>query len=337
MTRDGNPPGGRVLTVTLNPAIDVTWTVDALRVGETVRVRGVRSRSGGKGVNVASVVRALGGDSLVVALTAAAGPDEFRAGLDALGLPHRLVPALATVRRTVAVVADDATTTSLQEPGATAGDGSADAVLRVLAEELARGAGAVVVSGSLPPGLPVDLPARLVALGREHGVPVVADLSGAALRAAAGVGAVLVPNRDELADLVGRPAADVADVLAAGRRLLAGGAAAVLATLGEQGVVAVTPAGAWRARPVEVVVGNPTGAGDAAAAALALQLARHEPGDVPWAAVLADVVATSAACVLRPVAGEVDADARARWLGRVPVEALEDRPEHEHARTLEGS
>jgi len=337
MTGSGNPPGGRVLTVTLNPAIDVTWTVEALRVGETVRVRGVRSRSGGKGVNVAAVVRALGGDSLVVALTAAAGPDEFRTGLDALGLPHRLVPALTAVRRTVAVVADDATTTSLQEPGSPAAGGSAAAVVAVLAEELARGAGAVVVSGSLPPGLPADLPARLVGLAREHGVPVVADLSGAPLRAAAGAGAVLVPNRDELADLVGRPATGVADVVAAGRHLLAGGAAAVLATLGEQGVVAVTAAGAWHACPVEVVVGNPTGAGDAAAAALALQLSRHAPGAVPWAAVLADVVATSAACVLRPVAGEVDADARARWLGRVPVQALAPDEEPEHVRTLEES
>jgi len=337
MTGTGNPPDARVLTVTLNPAIDVTWTVDALRVGETVRVREVRSRSGGKGVNVAAVVRALGGESLVLALTAAAGPDEFRAGLDALGLPHRLVPALDTVRRTVAVVADDATTTSLQEPGATAADGSAEAVVAAFTAELTGGAGAVVVSGSLPPGLPVDLPARLVASARERGVPVVADLSGAALRAAAGAGAVLVPNRDELADLVGGPAAGVADVVAAGRRLLAGGAAAVLATLGEHGVVAVTPTGTWHARPVEVVRGNPTGAGDAAAAALALQLSRHESGAVPWATVLADVVATSAACVLRPVAGEVDAAARARWLGRVPVEELDAVGAHGHVRTLEGS
>ncbi|NIZ91266.1 1-phosphofructokinase family hexose kinase [Kineococcus rubinsiae] len=314
-------PAGRVLTVTLNPAVDVTYAVDALTVGETVRVRGVRSRSGGKGVNVASVVRALGGEAVVVALTAAREPDEFEAGLDALHLPHRLVLALEAVRRTVAVVAADGTTTSLQEPGGPAAEGTAEAVTAVLVEELAQGADAVVISGSVPPGLPVDLPARLAELCRDAGVPVVADLSGAPLRAAAGVGAVLVPNRDELADLVGAPARDLREVLGAGRHLLAGGAAAVLATLGEQGVVAVTPEGAWHARPVEVVAGNPTGAGDAAAAALARHLGA---GVAAWPAVLADVVATSAACVLRPVAGEVDTGARARWLDLVEVEELDE-------------
>nr|WP_240895643.1 hexose kinase [Kineococcus siccus] len=308
------------MTITLNPAVDVTYEVAALEVGRTVRVQHVRSRAGGKGVNVASVVRALGGSSLVVALTTAHGGDEFAAGLAALDLPHRLVPSLPAVRRTVAVVAADGTTTSLQEPGAAPRPGTGDAVLAVLEEELTRGAGAVVVSGSVPPGLPADLPARLAARCRRHGVPVVADLSGAALRAAVGSGAVLVPNRDELAELVGGEPRTLADVLAAGRGLLARGAPAVVATLGEHGVVALTPRGAWRARPVEVVAGNPTGAGDAAAAALALHLARTAPGDLPWPTVLADVVATSAACVLRPVAGEVDGPARERWLGLVDVE-----------------
>lgn len=318
---DGGP---RVVTVTLNPAVDVTYAVQDLTVGATVRVRQVSSRSGGKGVNVAAVVAALGGDPVVLALTTTGGPGGFETGLDDLGLAHRLVPALAEVRRTVAVVADDGRTTSLQEPGSPADPGTEDAVCEALEAELTAGAAVVVVSGSLPPGLSPGLPARLVAQCRAHGVPVVADLSGDALRAVAGTGAMLVPNGDELTDLTGSPAADVGDVVAAGRVLLAGGAGAVLATAGEDGVVAVTRDGVWRARPVEVVVGNPTGAGDAAAAALALHLARAaDPSAVDWPAALADVVATSAACVLRPVAGEFDAPARERWLTAVQVHRVE--------------
>ncbi|MGK3208548.1 1-phosphofructokinase family hexose kinase [Amycolatopsis sp. MEPSY49] len=307
-----------ILTVTLNPAIDVTYRVAGLAVGETVRVAGVRSRAGGKGVNVAAVARQLGSDSRVLALTARAEPDEFRAGLDRLGLPHRLVPALAAVRRTVAVVADDGVTTSLQERGPAVAAGTRDEVVAAFRAELAAGVGAVVVSGSVPPGLGDEVPARLAELGAEAGVPVIADVSGAALRAAATTGSVLVPNRDELAELCGKRL----DVVAAGRQLVRDGAAAVVATLGEEGVVAVTAGHEFVVRPVEKVVGNPTGAGDAAAAALARHLAAAGVSTVDWPAALADVVATSAAAVLCPVAGEVDLEARAGWLAALAVKEI---------------
>ncbi len=312
-----------ILTVTLNPAIDVTYRIPALEAGTTVPVTEVRTRAGGKGVNVASVVRGLGGDSLVLAFAGFAQPDEFRTGLDALGLRHRLVPACGSVRRTVAVVTDDGTTTNLNEPGAEVATGAEAAITAVLRTELDAGAGAVVISGSVPPGLAAEVPARLVAVCAGYGVPVIADVSGAALRAVATAGAVLMPNRDELAQLLGtlpRSLDDVADVTAAGRRLVRDGAAAVVATAGEDGAIAVTPGGAWSARPVEAVTGNPTGAGDAAAAALARHLAAAgSVSEVDWPAALADVVATSAASVREPVAGEIDAEARSGWLGAVTV------------------
>ncbi|MGW6443433.1 1-phosphofructokinase family hexose kinase [Lentzea sp. NPDC055074] len=298
----------RIVTVTLNPAIDVTYRVKALRVGETVRVPEVRSRAGGKGVNVAAVVTALGEDSLVLALTTTAEPDEFRQGLQELGIAHRLVPALASVRRTIAVVADDGSTTMLQENGFAARVEAETEILVALRDELDAGAGAVVISGSVPADMSPEVPARLARLCAGFGVPVIADVSGAALRAAASSGAVLMPNEDELAELATSPA-----------DLVAAGAAAVIATAGPDGATAVTAGGTWHARPAEVVSGNPTGAGDAAAAALALHLARAGL-EVDWPAALADVVATSAAAVLCPVAGEIDRAARARWIPLTTVE-----------------
>ncbi|GIE78599.1 tagatose-6-phosphate kinase [Actinoplanes philippinensis] len=306
----------RVVTVTLNPALDITYDVAALATGESVRVGAVRSRPGGKGVNVAAVVRQLGGDSLAIAPTTRTGPDPFRAALDRIGLAHRLIPSFDEVRRTVAVVAADGTTTVLLEPGSPAGPDTAHAITAAVSDELAH-ADTLVVSGSLPPGLPDDLPARLVKAAGD--IPVIADVSGPALRAAAGSGAVLTPNTDELADLAGHRPDSTAEAAALGRRLLDDGAAAVVVTLGSAGAVAVTPAGAWFARTAEIVTGNPTGAGDAAAAALALHLATRRPS---WADALADAVATSAACVLRPVAGEIDLPARARWRDTITVEEL---------------
>lgn len=308
----------RVVTVTLNPALDITYDVPALLVGRSIRVGAVRSRAGGKGVNVAGVVRALGGEGVVIAPGALTAPDPFRDGLDRLGLPYRLVPAFAAVRHTVAVVGADGSTTMLLEPGNHAAEGTAEAVTDAVAAELAR-ADVLVVSGSVPPGVPHTLPARLAVLAAAHGVPAIVDVSGPALHAAPESGAVLTPNTDELAELVGVAAQRTGDVAAHARRLVDAGAAAVVVTLGEKGAVAVTATGAWLARAATVVDGNPTGAGDAAAAALAMHLAADK---IDWPAALADAVATSAACVLRPVAGEIDPQARARWRDTITVEEL---------------
>ncbi|RSM47000.1 tagatose-6-phosphate kinase [Amycolatopsis balhimycina DSM 5908] len=306
----------RIVTITLNPAIDVTYRADALHLGGTTRVSGVRSRAGGKGVNVAAVVRELGGRSLVLALTTTRTPDEFRDGLDRLGLAHRLVPALPAVRRTVAVVTPADGTTMVQEAGSPVDATAETGILEALRAELAAGVGAVVISGSVPVGLSADVPATAARLCARHDVPVIADVSGAALREAAGSGAVLMPNEDELAELAG-PGVDAC------QDLVAAGAPAVVATLGPEGAIAVTARGAWRAWPAEVVTGNSAGAGDAGAAALALQLAAAGGvSEVDWPVALADVVATSAAAVLRPVAGEIDVAARDRWISAVKVERM---------------
>jgi tagatose 6-phosphate kinase len=307
----------RIVTVTLNPAIDITYEVrEAPRAGESIRITRVRERAGGKGVNVAAVARSLGARSLVLAPTVRSGADPFRSGLDALGLEHSLVPALDAVRRTIAVVPDAGPTTSLLEPGSPAPAGldtRISARLRSVPDT-----GTVVISGSVPPGVDPALPGVLAAEAVARGVPAVVDVSGEALRLAARSGGVLMPNRDELAELTGVTPGDTGEVAECARKLVAEGAAAVVATLGPDGLVAVTPAGTWAVPAPVIPSGNPTGAGDAAAAALALHLASG-PLD---AAALVDVVATSAACVLRPVAGEIDMAARERFLRDITVEEL---------------
>jgi 1-phosphofructokinase/tagatose 6-phosphate kinase len=216
----------------------------------------------------------------------------------------------------VAVVTPADGTTMLQEVGSPVGAAGETGILGALRAELAAGVGAVVVSGSVPAGLSADVPATAARLCVRHHVPVIADVSGAALREAAGSGAVLMPNEDELAELAGPG-------LEACEDLVAAGTPAVVATLGADGAIAVTARGAWRAWPAEVVTGNPAGAGDAGAAALAVQLtAAGGVSEMDWPVALADVVATSAAAVLRPVAGEIDVAARDRWIRAVKVERI---------------
>ncbi|WP_331272912.1 1-phosphofructokinase family hexose kinase [Motilibacter deserti] len=316
-----------ILTVTANPALDVTYRLPALAPGRVHRVREVLVRAGGKGVNVARVLRQLG--EPVVATGLGGGPDGARLveELRAEGVEADFLDELPDVRRTLVVSGEDGVVTSLWEPGRAAHDPgrAADRLVDAVAARLAA-ARAVTVSGSLPPGVDAALPARIARAGAARGVPVVLDLDGAALVEAARVeGCVLMPNLDELEVLAGARPQSAAEAADAVREVVArpSGPAAVVATLGEQGVVVATRRRAVHARPVETLAGNPTGAGDAACAAVARALAAAgSAAALELRPLAADVVAVSAAAVLRPVAGEVDVAAADRWRPLVPVEEL---------------
>jgi 1-phosphofructokinase family hexose kinase len=293
-----------ILTVTLNAALDVTYHVDALVVHATNRVRDVHQRAGGKGINVARVLHALGHDVVVTGLAGGGTGSDIRHDLAVAGLRDELVDVAAESRRTVTIV-DDSDATVLNEPGPVVATAEWSAFVTRFAQ-LARTADVVVLAGSLPPGVPADGYAEL---GRAAGGrPVLLDTSGPALLAGLTARpAVVKPNRHELAEIAGTPSA-----------LRAMGAGAVVVSAGADGLVAVTGEGTWRARPPERVEGNPTGAGDAAVAALATGLA----DGAAWPDRLRDAVALSAATVLHPAAGAFDAAAYARFRPTVSIEEI---------------
>ncbi|MFC8144257.1 1-phosphofructokinase family hexose kinase [Streptomyces paradoxus] len=301
-----------ILTVTLNTALDITYRVRSLRPHASHRVSEVTERPGGKGVNVARVLAALGHEVTVTGFTGGATGRVVQEKLAAVpGVVDALVPLSGATRRTVAVV-DERTgdTTQLNEPGpmVTPGEWSA---FQEAYEDLLPAASAVALCGSLPPGVPVGAYAGLVRTARSAGIPVLLDTSGEPLRR--GVAArpdIIKPNADELAELTGSH-----DPLRATQDARRRGARAVVASLGDAGLLAVTPEGRWRATPPTHIRGNPTGAGDAVVAGLLSGLVRR----LPWPDRLARTAALSVASVLAPVAGEFDRTVCEELLGRVAV------------------
>lgn len=311
-----------ILTVTPNPALDVTYQVDELRPGAEHRVQAVHTRPGSKGVNVARVLTTLGAACGATGLAGGATGAELRAGLRRLGVHEDFLETAVDSRRTV-VVTGGGLSTSLWEPGPVLPAELADRLVAAVSARLGE-CQALVVAGSLPPGLPADVHARLASAATSAGVPALVDADGAALREAVAVpGVVLTPNATELERLTGVPVTDAASVLSALSELPRHARADWVVTLGGSGMVAVSTTGAWAAAPPEQVHGTATGAGDAAAAALvrALAAAGGATG-VDWPEALRDAVALGAAAVLSPVAGEVDLEAYARWHPRVHVRAL---------------
>ncbi|MFF8384852.1 1-phosphofructokinase family hexose kinase [Streptomyces kanasensis] len=303
-----------ILTVTLNTALDLTYTVPALVPHTTHRVTDVVERPGGKGVNVARVLAALGHETVVTGFAGGPTGEVLRDLLAPLPVRDALVPSAGATRRTVAV-ADSASgdTTQLNEPGPVITPAEWAAFLSGYAE-LLDGARAVALCGSLPRGVHVGAYAELVRRARAAGVPVLLDTSGEPLRRGIAARPDLVkPNADELAALTG-----AREPLRATRDARRRGAHAVVASLGADGLLAVTPDGTWQAAPPARVAGNPTGAGDSAVAGLLSALVEG----APWPERLARATALATATVHARAAGEFDADRYGELLERVSVREL---------------
>jgi len=295
-----------ILTVTPNTALDVTYTVDGLRPGGVHRVRDVRHRAGGKGVNVARVLHTLGADVRAILTAGGATGTAVVSDLAAAHVPVAAVPIGGETRRTTTVLADDGSVTLLNEPGPRLTE---DEWQTLAAAVRAREPDVLVCSGSLPPG--AGGYAELLG-----DAPSILDTSGEALLAGlAGRPSVIKPNADELREVTG-----LSDPVTAANELRKAGAGAVVVSLGPEGLLAVTGSGNWHATPSTVLSGNTTGAGDAVVAALALGLSRAEP----WPDILRRAVALSGAAVLGPLAGDVDLAHYEAEQGLVAVRARPD-------------
>lgn len=299
-----------ILTVTPNPALDLTWHADRLLPGETHRVGAGAARAGGKGLNVARVLHAEGHDVLALTTTGGAVGDEFAAELESSGIPHRLVPVASATRRSIALVDESSGETTVLNERGDALSTDEVAVLTATALELGRDADAVAICGSLPAGFGPDELGALVRSLRDAGVPVIVDTSGPGLAAAARAGAsALKPNAEEL-----RAETGLDDAAAGARALLALGAGIVVASLGSGGLLIQTADApdAVRAGLPRRLHGNATGAGDAAVAAMAVALAETPDlaADTPASAdararLARRATAWSASAVLMPLAGDL--------------------------------
>ncbi|NKZ10457.1 1-phosphofructokinase family hexose kinase [Mycolicibacterium septicum DSM 44393] len=267
-----------IITVTPNPSLDRTVTLGSpLTRGAVQRVNSVTVEPGGKGINVARALTLA--DVAAEAVLPASDADPLLGALLTLGVRFTNVPIAEPVRTNLAITESDGTTTKLNERGAVVDADALEALTRcVLAK--AQEASWVVLSGSLPPGIPDDWYAQVVSLLAPLGCRVAVDTSEAPLAAlAAGfqVAApdLIKPNAEELADLAGVPAAalddaaaqgDLSPVVAAADALVSRGVGTVLATLGAAGAVLVNRSGAWLSMPPPIVPRSTVGAGDASLA-----------------------------------------------------------------------
>jgi tagatose 6-phosphate kinase len=257
-----------IITVTLNTAVDKTYTVENFAIDRVHRPTEMKSTAGGKGINVARVLKELGRDVLATGFVGGCNGDRIIDGLEREGIRSSFIRTEEESRICIAVVDPlNGTQTEINENGPTV---SADELqaLRSLLEQGLQSASHIVLAGFPPPGAPEDFYAEIVQIARRHGVKAVLDASGPYL--AAGIAAspfMVKPNVAELSALRGRELLTREEILQAAKSLTASGVEIVLVSMGRAGCVATDGKRSWQATPPEIPFVSAVGSGDAMVAA----------------------------------------------------------------------
>lgn len=259
-----------VLVVTLNPALDLSIQLPRLEPGAVNRTRSSHLAAAGKGLNVAQVLVALGHR---VTLSGFLGADNDTAFVQACrrdGIEDASLRLPGETRINAKLAEDDGRVTDVNGPGLEVSKAAlAELTAALVACCETSAPSAVVVTGSLPPGVSPEALARLIETLKAGGIPIWVDTSGPALTAALAVSPHAVkPNEQELAEWAGGPLDEPASQLDAARRLHAAGIEESILSLGAEGTLWISRRGAWRATPPRVEVKSTVGAGDTLLAAL---------------------------------------------------------------------
>ncbi len=288
-----------VITLTMNPALDLSTTVEEVLPFRKLRSGTVRRDPGGGGINVARVVNRLGGNAIAVYPVGGLAGQLLKQLVDAQGVESRVVAIAGDTREDFSVFE---TRTGRQfrfvAPGPTVAEAEWRACLDLF-ESLCAPSAFAIVSGSLPPGVPDDVFFAAVAkIARTRGTRLAVDTTGAGLQAALHEGVfVIKPNQNEFADLVGLRAPDAAAMIAAARALVAAGRTAAIAlSLADAGAMLVTREGSWRAHAPHVDMVSTVGAGDSFLGAMIWSLTQEQG----WQQALRLGVAAGSAALLSP-------------------------------------
>jgi len=269
----------RIVTLTVNPALDMAAQAAEVRPVHKIRTFGERYDPGGGGINVARVIHELGGNTL--ALFAAGGVTGrfVEEMLSQAGVPFSCIPMRGPTRISL-TVRDQASGLEYRfvpyGPRLDAAECTSilDALATIEADWL-------VASGSLPPGVPTDFYASVAQIAARRGVKFALDTSGSALKASLGHGIdVLKPSLSEFETIVGRESSEPSSRAMQAVDLVRSGIARMIAlTLGSDGVILATADGALQLPAMPVKERTGVGAGDSFLAGLVLGLARGQPRD----------------------------------------------------------
>ncbi|MEK3854921.1 hexose kinase [Cytobacillus sp. FSL H8-0458] len=267
-----------ILTVTMNPSVDISYLISDFKLDSVNRVKDAVKTAGGKGLNVARVIRQLGEEVLATGLLGGTIGGYIVQELTKDKIGNEFININQESRNCIAILHDGKQTEILESgPVVTAGDGTA---FLAEYERLLSSVSLVTISGSLPHGLPSDFYTRMAEIGREKGIPVIVDTSGEPLRQ------VLLhkvkpfaikPNATELSQLLGM---ELNHSIRGYKEALTGemfqGIEWIIVSMGKDGAFVKHGPDFYRVIIPEINAVNPVGSGDATVAGLAVALKHNQ-------------------------------------------------------------
>lgn len=288
----------KIVTLTLNPAIDKSSCIDHVVAERKLYCKTPRFEAGGGAVNVARAIKKLGGESLLLYPAGGLTGQRIKELLDEECLSHKSLPIEGMIRENLVVLEES---TGLQYrfgmPGPHLSKKEQDSFIQELMSMQPQ-PDYIVASGSLPPGVASDFYAQIARLGKNMGAKVIVDVSGKALNAALEEGVFLVkPNIREFWQLIGQEIKEESQLKAAAHQLVADGRCEVLViSLGAAGALVASKTFTEHIMSPTVPIISKVGAGDSMVAGIVIHLAQGNP---LWESVLFGV-ATGTAAVMTP-------------------------------------
>lgn len=307
-----------ILTVTLNPAVDKTYTSGELITGHVNRMRTVMSIAGGKGINVTKVLRQY---DYPVCATGFLGGYAGKFIEDYLydnQVDCRFIHVDGETRSNMNILADNGYVTEILEPGP---EISSEWLQQFLTQydELLSESEVVVLSGSMAMGLPEDLYAVLVNKARMKGVKTLLDTSGESLRKGIEAGPYLIkPNQKELEYIAGHKLAKIDDIVQAAMDIHMSGVAHVVVSMGKKGLLSVDGGKVFYAKIPKIDVINTVGCGDCVVASYAMTVMGRKRNEeaIKMAAAISMANATTL------ISADVPKDTAQELLNGITVERL---------------
>jgi len=294
---------GKILCVAVTPCLQRTLRCERFTMGEVNRIRSAIVTTGGKAVNAARVVKALGGEPIVAGFAGGETGRHLLALLDRMGIAHRFVRVASPTRVCTTVLEDvGGRVTEAAEEASVPSTAELEDLRRKVAALLAR-CRVVIIAGALPPRCPPRAYEEMAGKAVRCGVPVIIDTHGEPLLRALAPRPLLAKlNREELGRTCAAAVGDAGRLVAAARGLIRRGARWVLVTDAGRPAWLVGACGVWTFTPPRVKVLNSVGCGDAATGGIAVGLSRGE--EVPVAVRLGMACGAASATTLTP--GEID-------------------------------
>ncbi|MDY5621075.1 MULTISPECIES: 1-phosphofructokinase [Faecalicatena] len=308
-----------ITTVTLNASIDKAYFMDRrIENGTVMRVASCRNSAGGKGMNVARIVKLCKEEVQATGFTGGFNGAYLESLLEQDGIFHRFVHVKAETRSCINILDEGYGSTEYLEPGEPVTREEETAFLECF-PKMIQDSSVVTISGSVPRGISKDIYQSLVQCAKDLGKQVILDTNGELLENGLKACPTMVkPNQDEIEALFGIQVKGFEDVVSYAQKIYEMGIPNVVISLGGDGALLVCSEGVFQGRPPKLEVVNTVGCGDSMVGALAVALKRKAaPKDA-----LRYAVATATAAALSSETGCFEPEVQERLLSQVKIERV---------------